>query len=74
VRAEVHSPDTATPHYQLFFLDHESRDGDVVTRFDTDTGVVQLVLDPASAPQLDGFVVDFLDEPGRQGFVFDRSG
>jgi Fe-S cluster assembly iron-binding protein IscA len=73
VRAEVQSPDTATPHYQLF-LDHESRAGDVVTRFDTDAGVVELVLDPASAPHLDGFVVDFLDEPGRQGFVFDRSG
>jgi Fe-S cluster assembly iron-binding protein IscA len=73
VRAEVQSPDTATPHYQLF-LDHESRDDDVVTQFDTDAGVVELVVDAVSAPHLDGFVIDFLDEPGRQGFLFDRSG
>jgi Fe-S cluster assembly iron-binding protein IscA len=51
------------------FLDQEGR---------PDLRVRAEVHSPDTAPRttthLDGFVVDFLDEPGRQGFVFDRSG
>ncbi|MDQ1294784.1 MAG: hypothetical protein QG608_2669 [Actinomycetota bacterium] len=53
--------------YQLFF-DERDLEGDLVRSF----GTVQVVVDPKSAPYLDGATVDFTDTISKQGFTIDN--
>lgn len=53
--------------YDLFF-DNGTVDGDVISEF----GGVTVRVDPASAPHLDGAVIDFVDAIGDSGFKIDN--
>jgi iron-sulfur cluster assembly accessory protein len=53
--------------YQLYF-DERLLDGDATTDFDG----VEVVVDPMSAPYLDGAAIDFEDSIQKQGFTIDN--
>lgn len=53
--------------YQLFF-DERELDGDSIVDFDG----VEVIVDEASAPYLDGATVDFEDTIEKQGFTIDN--
>lgn len=49
-------------------LDPKPREDDTVF----ETSGVKILVDPQSAPMLEGLKVDFVDEVGRAGFAFDN--
>jgi len=53
--------------YQLYF-DERVLEGDLVRSF----GTVEVVVDPKSAPYLDGATIDFTDTISKQGFTIDN--
>jgi iron-sulfur cluster assembly accessory protein len=53
--------------YQLYF-DERDLEGDLLRSF----GTVHVVVDPKSAPYLDGATVDFTDTISKQGFTIDN--
>jgi iron-sulfur cluster assembly accessory protein len=53
--------------YQLYF-DERLLDGDTVRGFSG----VEVIVDPTSAPHLDGATIDFTDKEGTEGFTIDN--
>lgn len=53
--------------YQLYF-DNAEYDGDMVEEF----GNIEVIVDRASAPYLNGAVVDYEDSIQKQGFTIDN--
>jgi iron-sulfur cluster assembly accessory protein len=67
LRIAVQAGGCAGLQYQLFF-DERGFDGDVVEQF----GEIEVVVDKASVPYLQGAIIDYHDSIEKQGFDIDN--